>query len=106
MAAQMSRTTEEWEAEIGSQVRSLRLRADRTQADVARAANVSVSTLASLEHGEGSSLSTLVSVVRALDRADWLTTLEPPVTVSPLELLARRRGAGPTSRVRASGRRT
>lgn len=105
MAPVMSRTTDEWEAEVGAQVRALRLRADRTQADLAREANVSVSTLASLERGAGSSLATLISVVRALDRTDWLEMLEPPVPVSPLELLAAQRSPRRTARKRASGRR-
>lgn len=98
------RTVEDWEAELGRQVRELRLREDRTQADLARAANVSVSTLAALERGAGSSLSTLVAVVRALGRSDWLEQLAPPQPISPLAVLEEQRRRQRQVRRRASGR--
>lgn len=106
MPSGISRTAQEWEATVGRQLRELRLRGDRTQAELARAANVSVSTLAALEHGSGSSLSTLVAVVRALGRTDWIEQLAPPVTVSPLALLDEQRRHQRLDRKRASGRRT
>ena len=81
------RTLPEWEAEIGQQVRVLRTRSGYTQADLAQRAGVSVGTIRNLESGVGSTLSTLIEVVRALGRTEWLETLAPPVTVSPLELL-------------------
>lgn len=81
------RTLSEWEAEIGHQVRVLRTRSGYTQADLAQRAGVSVGTIRNLESGVGSTLSTLIEVVRALGRTEWLETLAPPVTVSPLELL-------------------
>lgn len=86
----MRRTVAEWEADIGSQVRTLRRRADMTQQSLARAANVSVGTIRNLESGAGSTLSTLVAVARVLGRGDWLAALAPPVTVSPLALLEAR----------------
>jgi len=46
-----------------------------------------------LEVGRGSTLRTLVRVVRALGRTDWLEALAPPVTVSPLALLSSKRPA-------------
>ncbi len=106
MTSGISRTVQEWEVEIGRQVRDLRLRSDRTQADLARAANVSVSTLAALEHGSGSSLSTLVAVVRALGRDDWLEQLAPPQPISPLAVLEDQQRRQRQGRKRASGRRT
>lgn len=81
------RTLSEWEAEIGHEVRVLRRRCGYTQADLAQRAGVSVGTIRNLESGEGSTLSTLIEVVRALGRTEWLEALAPPVTVSPLELL-------------------
>lgn len=104
MASGISRTVQEWEVEIGRQVRDLRLRNDRTQAELARAASVSVSTLAALEHGSGSSLSTVVAVVRALGRDDWLEELAPPRPISPLAVLDDQRRRERDSRRRASGR--
>lgn len=81
------RTLPEWEAEIGRQVRTLRNRSGDTQAELAQRAGVSVGTIRNLESGVGSTLSTLIEVVRALGRTEWLETLAPPVSVSPLELL-------------------
>jgi len=87
------RTTDEWEAELGLAVRRTRRRAGLTQAELARAANVSLTSVKNLERGAGSSLRTVVQVARALGRTDWLAAFEPPEpTVSPMELL-RARGA-------------
>ncbi|MGH1505414.1 MAG: helix-turn-helix domain-containing protein [Acidimicrobiales bacterium] len=66
------RTVKEIEAHVGSQFRALRKSAGWTQRELARAAGVSVSTIRNLETGEGSSLSTIIEVSRALDRVDWL----------------------------------
>lgn len=97
-------TVDEWEQEIGRQVRQLRLRADRTQHEVAREANVSLSTLQSLERGEGSSLKTLIQVARALGRADWLGSLAPPEpAASPMARLREQQQATRDLRQRASG---
>lgn len=99
---EIARTTQEWESEVGRQVRELRLRANRTQDELARNANVSVSALRSLERGDGSSLGTLINVIRALDRTDWLERIAPPVTVSPVAVLnAARSGGAPRQRARA-----
>jgi hypothetical protein len=65
---------------------------------------VSVTALSSLERGKGSSLKTLVAVVRALGRDDWLQSLAPPVTVSPMQLLRARGGHSPQNRRVRGGR--
>jgi len=84
--------TTEWEQQIGRAVRELRQRAELTQAELAERSNVSLSAVRYLEAGKGSSLSTLVRVVRALDRSSWLEDLAPPEpTVSPIALLRERR---------------
>lgn len=94
-----ARTVEEWERHLGAQARELRRREGKTQAALAREANVSISALHALEHGTGSSLSTVVSVVRALGRTDWLSELAPPVTVSPMALLRQaQKGSAPRAR--------
>lgn len=81
------RTVGEWERHLGQQVRDLRLRRNITQERLAHLADVSVSTVHSLEAGAGSSLSTLIKVARALDREQWLEQFAPPVTVSPMQLV-------------------
>lgn len=96
--------TGDWEAAVGDQVRELRLRSQQRQRDLARTANVSVAALQRLEAGKGSSLSTLVAVLRALDRETWLRQLAPPVPVSPMEALRERRRAEQRTRKRVSSR--
>ena len=98
------RRVDEWEAEVGAQIRELRLRRDQRQRDLARDANVSVAALQRLEGGKGSTLATLVAVLRALERESWLEQLAPPVSVSPMEALRRRRRAEERTRKRVSAR--
>lgn len=74
------------EAEFGAQIRRARLLEDIDQRALADAANISPTTLMMLEKGRGSTLSTLFKVLRALGREEWLETLEPAPTVSPLAL--------------------
>jgi transcriptional regulator with XRE-family HTH domain len=80
-------STAEWEALLGEQLRSIRLDSGHDQAALADLADVSLTAVKNLENGRGSTLRTLVRVLRALDRADWLATLAPEPTVSPLDLL-------------------
>ncbi len=101
MAVERSRrTTDEWEAVIGAEVRAARIAADLGQGELAQRADVSLGAVKNLETGKGSSLKTLVRVVRALGRTEWLESLAPPITVSPLGMLSPRRPAsGPRQRV-------
>lgn len=99
------RRVDEWEAAVGAQIRELRLRRDQRQRDLARDANVSVAALQRLEGGKGSTLATLVAVLRALDRETWLQQLAPPVPVSPMEALRERRRVEERTRKRVSARR-
>jgi len=82
------------ERNLGEQVRRSRLSADMTQQSVADQAGVSLSALRSLELGHGSSLTTLVRVLRAIGQADWLTSLAPEPAFSPLLLMAEPRSGG------------
>jgi transcriptional regulator with XRE-family HTH domain len=99
------RSIPEWEAYLGEQVRSARIARNFEQAQVAEEANVSLGALSNLERGKGSTLKTLVAVVRALDLTVWLESLAPPVHVSPMQMLRSSNKAA--KRQRASGvRRT
>jgi transcriptional regulator with XRE-family HTH domain len=103
------RSTEEWEAAIGTQVRAARIAADLDQSELAKRADISLGAVKNLEAGKGSSLKTLVRVVRALGQTEWLESLTPPITVSPLAMLSSKRSATRTrqrvSRRRASAKR-
>jgi transcriptional regulator with XRE-family HTH domain len=101
---QVHRTTEEWESVIGAEVRAARIAADLDQSELAQRADVSLGAVKNLEAGKGSSLKTLIRVVRAVGRTDWLESLTPPITVSPLAMLSSKRPTG-LPRQRVSRRR-
>lgn len=79
-------TIEEFEAAMGAQIRSLRLRQNIDRANLALRAGCSVSALKNLEYGTGTTLRTLIAVVRALGREDWLRHVAPMATISPLSM--------------------
>ncbi len=81
-----SNTVEELEAEVGQQIKSLRLKQNIDQATLAARAGCSLSALKNLESGNGSTLRTLTLVIRALGREDWLRNVAPMATISPLSL--------------------
>lgn len=91
-------STDDLEGRLGSQIRALRLDAGHDQQTLADLADVGLSSLKNLEKGRGSTLRTLVRVLRALDVADWLETLAPEPTISPLDVL-RGQAKGPRQRV-------
>lgn len=86
-------------AEIGSRIKSLRLRKNMTQQEVAKAVGLSLNSIKALESGKGK-LSSLIAVLRELDALDSLNTFIPDIPVSPLQL-AKTQGK---KRQRASGR--
>jgi transcriptional regulator with XRE-family HTH domain len=96
-------TTEEWEKVVGEQIRAARISNDLDQAALSELANVSIGALSNLERGRGSSLTTVVAVVRALGRTDWLESLAPQVTISPLQML-RSKQKSPATRARVRKR--
>lgn len=83
-------TTDELMVALGEQLRAQRLRMNLTLEEVAQAAGVSMNVVRRLETGEGSTLSSFVSVLKVLGRADWLATLKPAVTINPLDMLRQR----------------
>jgi transcriptional regulator with XRE-family HTH domain len=97
-------TIDQWEAILGDQVRQVRITQNLDQAQLAKLADVSVGAVSNLERGKGSSLRTLIGVLRALGRTDWIESLAPAVGVSPMQLL-RSKQKTPQPRVRASRKR-
>ena len=93
----------EWEKVVGEQIRAARIANDLDQAALSERANVSIGALSNLERGRGSSLTTVVAVVRALGRTDWLESLAPQVTISPLQML-RSKQKSPATRARVRKR--
>jgi transcriptional regulator with XRE-family HTH domain len=96
------RTTEEWLAELGTNLRQRRIRAELTQEELARVAGLGLSSVKHLESGQGANLASLVKVARALGAEDWLAALALPddPAVSPMQLLHQQQRARPRRRVR------
>ena len=93
------------EQQLGGHLRRERIAQGLDQATLAKRADVSLATLANLENARGSSLKTLIKVVRALGRTDWFETLAPRTTVSPMAALRQARRGDPLTirqRVRKS----
>ena len=84
--------------EIGRRIRSLRLRRNLTQQQVADMAALSLNAIKSLESGRGRLL-TLIAVLRELGALDTLDSFIPEPLISPIQL-ARQQGK---KRKRASG---
>jgi transcriptional regulator with XRE-family HTH domain len=90
----------ELQAVFGKQLQELRISKNLDQITTAEKAGISEKTLRNLEAGRGSSVETLVRVLKALDSLDGLGLLAPRSSVSPLALL--RHSGAARRRVRRS----
>jgi transcriptional regulator with XRE-family HTH domain len=95
-----SNTIAELQLLLGERMRQLRLRRNMDQLQVAAKAAVSEKALRNLESGRGSTVGTLLAVLKALDALSGLDALAPQASVSPLALLARGREPRRASRPR------
>lgn len=79
-------TLAELEVLLGVQLKRIRLLGNIDQKTLAAQAGVSPRALQSLEAGTGSTVRTLLSVVRSLEREEWLERIAPMVTVNPMTM--------------------
>ena len=79
-------TIAEQEALLGERLKALRLNQNLDQMTLATRAGISVGALKNLERGSGSTIKTLVAVLRILGREDWLSTIAPVATINPLNM--------------------
>lgn len=93
-------TPQEWQAELGRQIRALRLRSNLDQQAVAERAGIALNAVKNLESGKGATVRSLIQVLKVLERVDWLRSLAPAVSVSPVRMLTTK-----APRQRASHRR-
>ncbi len=93
---------DEIQAVFGKQLQKLRISKNLDQITTAEKAGVSEKALRNLEKGRGSSVETLIRVLKALDSLDGLRLLAPKASVSPLALL--RHSGGERRRVRRSSK--
>jgi transcriptional regulator with XRE-family HTH domain len=90
-------TPEELEATLGASLKALRLDRNITQAALAERADVSLKAIKNLENGQGSTIKTMVCVLRALGRESWLQSVAPVASINPLTMT---RQAEPRQRAR------
>ncbi|MBI2220276.1 MAG: helix-turn-helix domain-containing protein [Acidobacteria bacterium] len=76
------------EIELGRQIRNLRLRENLRQEELADRAGIALNAVKNLENGKGATLRSLIQALRVLSRADWLRTLAPAVSISPVQMLS------------------
>lgn len=81
------RATNELQHDLGEQLRLLRLRRGLDQRQVAHEAGIALNAVKRLESGQGATLTSLIKVLRVLGREDWLATLAPAVSISPLDMI-------------------
>lgn len=84
-------TPAEMLADLGAQAREFRLQCRMEQAELALRAGVSLRTISNLEQGRGSSLETVLRVLKALgvpEHGNYL--FPPPPTIDPMQMLKRR----------------
>lgn len=88
------------ERDLGASLRALRVSKRLTRDALAARANVSSRAVQRLENGAGSTVTTLVRVVAALDALPWLTALTPPAEFDPFDVLEQTRRDARRSRAR------
>jgi transcriptional regulator with XRE-family HTH domain len=81
------RTTTELETSLGIHLRALRLRQSLTQQQLAERAGLALGAVKNAERGRGARVKTVLRMLKALGRADWIDTLAPEISVSPLQML-------------------
>ncbi len=92
------------EASVGNFIKIERQRQNKTQTEVAKAADMSRSTLSLLERGEKVHLSTLIRVLRVLGKLQVLSGFEIKESISPLALAKQAKAS--KQRIRKKGNNT
>jgi transcriptional regulator with XRE-family HTH domain len=82
----MQRSISEWETYIGEQIKTLRLRLNISQSELAGRAGISTVTVSRLESGKSSSLASFIKVLQVLRQEDWLEQLAPTASISPIQI--------------------
>ena len=72
--------------ELGKRIRAARIDMPLTQAELAKRAGISLSTVAKLERGEDVRLSSVLDILRALGMLSAADALVPEVVVRPSDL--------------------
>ncbi|MBU1236274.1 MAG: helix-turn-helix domain-containing protein [Gammaproteobacteria bacterium] len=102
MASLAFLTPEELQLALGERLRRLRLSRNLDQRTTAEKAGLSEKALRNLETGRGSTVESLLRVLKALDSLDGLDALAPEASVDPLALLRQSKAPRRVRRPRSS----
>ena len=91
-------------AKIGEKLKSIRLKQNITQQSLAETANISLSTLKSIEKGNIRSFDSLLRIMRTLGKLDVLQPLIEDEQLSPSEYYEMVKSSKTMQRKRAVGR--
>jgi transcriptional regulator with XRE-family HTH domain len=80
-------TPEELEIFLGEDVKELRLQKNIDRRTLCARAGVSENALRNLEGGKGTTLKTLIRVIKALNRESWFNQVAPKTSINPLYLV-------------------
>jgi transcriptional regulator with XRE-family HTH domain len=97
-------TPGELQHRLGERLKQLRLTRNLDQRTTAEKAGISEKALRNLEAGRGSTVETLLRVLKALDYLQGLDMLAPEASVNPLDLLRRQAPPRRVRRARVPGR--
>lgn len=80
-------TPEELEEALGEGIKALRLQNNIDRSSLCARAGISENALRNLEGGKGTTLKTLIRVVKALRRESWLQQIAPQTSINPLHMV-------------------
>jgi transcriptional regulator with XRE-family HTH domain len=83
-------TPAELEILLGEDIKALRLQKNIDRKTLCARAGISEHALRNLEGGKGSTLKTLIRILKALKRESWLNTLSPTTSINPLHLVRKK----------------
>jgi transcriptional regulator with XRE-family HTH domain len=87
MSDMQFKSPQELQAELGRRMRQLRLSRNIDQRAAAEKAGIARAALQNLEAGRGSSVQTLLRILKALNYLEGIEILAPQPTINPLTLL-------------------
>jgi transcriptional regulator with XRE-family HTH domain len=87
MSELLFKTPDELQIALGERLKRLRLNRNLDQKSTAEKAGISERALRNLESGNGSTVETLLRVLKALDYLQGIDMLAPEPSVNPLDLL-------------------
>ena len=77
-------TPTELEESLGEDIKALRLQKNIDRKTLCTQAGVSEHALRNLEGGKGTTLKTLIRILKALKRESWLNQIAPKTSINPL----------------------